>query len=57
MHASPLWLIWFCDHTQLCWLGYTFTVTSAESRIRSPPATQIIRSAGTPAASITRTVS
>ena len=46
-----------CDHTQLCWLGSTDTVMSSASRMRSPPATQIIRSSGTPAASITRTVS
>ena len=57
MHASPLWTIWACDQTQLCWLGSTVTETSAERRTRSPPATQIIRSTGTPAASITRTVS
>ena len=28
-HTSPDWAIWPCDHTQLCWLGYTVTVTSS----------------------------
>ena len=55
MHTSPLCAILRCDQTQLCWLGNTDTVTSGASRTRSPPATQIIRSAGTPAASISRT--
>ncbi len=55
MHGSPLCDIWVCDHTQLCWLGNTETTTSSDRRTRSPPATQIIRSGGTPAASITRT--
>ena len=46
-----------CDHTHECWLGSTVTRTSSESATVSPPATQIIWSTGTPACSMTRTVS
>ena len=53
--TSSLGTIAVCDHTQLCWLGSTATVTSAARRMRSPPATGTSRSAGMPASSITRT--
>ena len=46
-----------CDHTQLWRLGYTLTRTPWPRSTISPPATQSIRSGGTPAASMTRIVS
>ncbi len=55
--TSPDWVIWVCDHTHECWLGYTDTNTPWPRSMRSPPATQIMRSTGTPACSMTRTVS
>ena len=57
MHTSPLWAIWWCDHTQLCWLGSTDTVTPPTEIDPLAAGHADHPVAGTPAASITRTVS